>query len=248
MSAATRAIRCHGRADAGQPRAGQPGRAVGRSFGRHDGQRCRPGAGHRARRQDRLRGQPGARAIGGMQQAHLNVEAVRHWATPRIGAIRCCSSCAASCWRSDWNRCGRPGCARSAPTTACCRSAMTGMRDYTFLDYQIQNLIPASYDEDPNLLDQHRRGDGARLGGTHHAAQLHRARLAQRQSIGDLDSDLRQGAVRARRQGRPQPRITICTCSRHAGGHMHPETIDAMITSTPTTSASSACAPSATIT
>ena len=64
--------------------------------------------------------------IGGMLQAHLNVEAVRHWANAdALGRHAAVLPAATDAARSGWALCGRPGCARSAPTTACCRSATT---------------------------------------------------------------------------------------------------------------------------
>jgi hypothetical protein len=92
--------------------------------------------------------------LGGMMQAHLNVEAVRHWANPthwgdtlllflrrlmlEIGL--------APLWQTRLRSFG------TYDGVLSFRHDVHGMRDYTFLDYQIQNLIPASYDiEDPTF-------------------------------------------------------------------------------------------------
>ena len=92
--------------------------------------------------------------IGGMMQAHLNVEAVRHWANPthwgdtllfflrrlmlEVGL--------APLWQTRLRSFG------TYDGVLSFRHDVHGMRDYTFLDYQIQNLIPASYDiEDPTF-------------------------------------------------------------------------------------------------
>ncbi len=117
-----------------------------------------------------------------MMQAHLNVEAVRHWAN--AAAL------------------GRHAAVLPAPADARDRAVSTvadrlrsfgtydgvlsfrhdvhGMRDYTFLDYQIQNLIPASYDiEDPTFstnIDEAMARDWVERTTP---AQLHRARAAQ---------------------------------------------------------------------
>ena len=112
------------------------------------------------------------------------------------------------------------------------RHDVHGMRDYTFLDYQIENLIPASYDiEDPGLLDQHQRGHGRATGWR--ARRRHdfiEPALHNDSSIGDPPT-----AIHGRGLYEHVPNATartlgfpVYTCGRHAGGHMHPETLDAM--------------------
>jgi hypothetical protein len=90
--------------------------------------------------------------LGGMLQAHLNVEAVRHWANPthwgdtilfflrrvlrEVGLD--------ALWQTRLRSFGTHDGVLSF------RHDVHGMLDFNFLDYQIQNLIPASYDiEDP---------------------------------------------------------------------------------------------------
>ena len=90
--------------------------------------------------------------VGGMLQAHLNVEAVRHWANPthwgdtllfflrylllEVGLE--------PLWHTRLRSFG------AYEGVLSFRHDVHGMLDFNFLDYQIENLIPASYDiEDP---------------------------------------------------------------------------------------------------
>ena len=170
--------------------------------------------------------------IGGMMQAHLNVEAVRHWANPthwgdtlllflrrlmlEVGLE--------SLWQTRL---------RSFATydgVLSFRHDVHGMRDYTFLDYQIQNLIPASYDiEDPafstNIDEEMARDWVART--TQHS--FIEPALHNDSSIGDPPTAIfGKGLFEHVANAGRNLGIRICTCGRHAGGHMHPETIDAM--------------------
>ena len=170
--------------------------------------------------------------IGGMMQAHLNVEAVRHWANPthwgdtllfflrrlmlEVGLY--------SLWQTRL---------RSFATydgVLSFRHDVHGMRDYTFLDYQIQNLIPASYDiEDPafstNIDEAMARDWVART--TQHS--FIEPALHNDSSIGDPPTAIfGKGLFEHVANAGRNLGIRICTCGRHAGGHMHPETIDAM--------------------
>ena len=170
--------------------------------------------------------------LGGMLQAHLNVEAVRHWANAthwgdtlllflrrlmlEIGL--------APLWQTRL---------RSFATydgVLSFRHDVHGMRDYTFLDYQIQNLIPASYDiEDPtfstNITEDMARDWVDRT--TQHS--FIEPALHNDSSIGDPPTAIfGKGLFEHVAQAGKSLGITVCTCGRHAGGHMHPETLDAM--------------------
>ena len=92
--------------------------------------------------------------LGGMLQAHLNVEAVRHWANPthwgdtllfflrRLLLVVGGDTLGQTRLRSFGTHDG----------VLSFRHDVHGMRDFTFLDYQIENLIPATYDiEDPGF-------------------------------------------------------------------------------------------------
>ena len=87
---------------------------------------ARAGAGHRAHRPDRLRRQPGVRAdrrhAAGPSQRRGGAPLGQRHALGRHAAVLPAPPDARGRPR---RRCGRPGCARSAPTTACCRSATT---------------------------------------------------------------------------------------------------------------------------
>ena len=170
--------------------------------------------------------------IGGMLQAHLNVEAVRHWANAthwgdtllfflrrlmlEVGLK--------SLWRTRLRAFG------TYDGVLSFRHDVHGMRDYTFLDYQIQNLIPATYDiEDPtfstNIDEQMARDWVART--TQHS--FIEPALHNDSSIGDPPTAIHgKGLFEHVSNAGRNLGIRICTCGRHAGGHMHPETIDAM--------------------
>jgi hypothetical protein len=170
--------------------------------------------------------------IGGMLQAHLNVEAVRHWANAThwgdtllfflrhllldvgLGAL----------WQTRLRSFG------TYDGVLSFRHDVHGMRDYTFLDYQIQNLIPASYDiEDPAFstnIDEQMATDWVKRTTQHSFIE---PALHNDSSIGDPPTAIfGKGLFEHVSNASKNLGIRICTCGRHAGGHMHPETIDAM--------------------
>jgi len=110
------------------------------------------------------------------------------------------------------------------------RHDVHGMRDYTMLDYQLENLIPASYDiEDPgfstNITEPMADDWVART--TQHS--FIEPALHNDSSIGDPPTAIfGRGLFTHVMNAEKGLRFTVCTCGRHAGGHMHPETIDAM--------------------
>jgi hypothetical protein len=170
--------------------------------------------------------------IGGMLQAHLNVEAVRHWANPThwgdtlLFFLRhlMLEAGLAALWQTRLRSFG------TYDGVLSFRHDVHGMRDYTFLDYQIQNLIPASYDiEDPTFstnIDEAMARDWVARTTQHSFIE---PALHNDSSIGDPPTAIFGKGLfeHVSRAGRNLG-ITICTCGRHAGGHMHPETIDAM--------------------
>jgi hypothetical protein len=170
--------------------------------------------------------------IGGMMQAHLNVEPVRHWANAThwgdtlllflrrlmlevgLGPL----------WQTRLRSFG------TYDGVLSFRHDVHGMRDYTFLDYQIQNLIPASYDiEDPAFstnIDEAMARDWVERTTQHSFIE---PALHNDSSIGDPPTAIfGKGLFEHVSKAGKSLGITICTCGRHAGGHMHPETIDAM--------------------
>ncbi len=170
--------------------------------------------------------------IGGMLQAHLNVEAVRHWANPthwgdtllfflrrlmlEIGLE--------PLWRTRLRSFG------SHDGVLSFRHDVHGMLEFSFLDYQVRNLIPASYDiEDPafstNISEAMARQWVER---TTRDGFIEPA-LHNDSSIGDPPGAIHgAGLFRHVSSAGRNLGIPIHTCGRHAGGHMHPETIDAM--------------------
>ncbi|MCA1647118.1 MAG: hypothetical protein LC797_17210, partial [Chloroflexi bacterium] len=170
--------------------------------------------------------------LGGMLQGHLNVEAVRHWANPShwgdtIGLFLrrlLLEIGLESLWDTRLRAFGPHAGAFSL------RHDVHGMLDFSFLDYQAQNLIPATYDiEDPAI--------SANI--TIEQAQAWITRVSEFEFLeAALHNDSQWGDppvavygtglfdhVRSARQHLGFP---IHTAGRHAGGHMHPETLDAM--------------------
>ena len=170
--------------------------------------------------------------IGGMLQAHLNVEAVRHWANPThwgdtlLFFLRrlLLDVGLESLWRTRLRSFG------AYDGVLSFRHDVHGMLDFTFLDYQIENLIPASYDiEDPafstNISEAMAREWVART--TRHS--FIEPALHNDSSIGDPPTAIHgTGLYDHVRDATRNLGFRVDTCGRHAGGHMHPETIDAM--------------------
>jgi hypothetical protein len=110
------------------------------------------------------------------------------------------------------------------------RHDVHGMRDFTFLDYQIENLIPASYDiEDPAFstnITEPMAADWVARTSRHSFIE---PALHNDSSIGDPPTAVHgKGLYEHVRNAARNLGFTVYTCGRHAGGHMHPETIDAM--------------------
>ena len=170
--------------------------------------------------------------IGGMMQAHLNVEPIRHWANPThwgdtlLFFIRRLMRDLGldELWQTRLRSFG------THEGVLSFRHDVHGMTDFSFLDYQIQNLIPASYDiEDPgfstNITDAMAGQWLARTSRNNFIEQA----LHNDSSIGDPpDAVYGKGLFKHVNDAGRNLGIRICTCGRHAGGHMHPETIDAM--------------------
>ncbi|MGE0313563.1 MAG: hypothetical protein AB7P21_18280 [Lautropia sp.] len=170
--------------------------------------------------------------IGAMMQAHLNVEAIRHrvnpthWGDTLLFFLRrlLLDIGADALWQTRLRSFG------TYDGVLSFRHDVHGMRDFTFLDYQVQNLIAASYDiEDPafstNIDGQMARDWLDRTGRNSFIEQA----LHNDSSIGDPPTAIfGKGFFKHVNDAGRNLGIRICTCGRHAGGHMHPETIDAM--------------------
>jgi hypothetical protein len=170
--------------------------------------------------------------LGGMLQAHLNVEAVRHWSNPThwgdtllfflrrllldVGLD--------PLWQTRLRSFGMYDGVLSF------RHDVHGMLDFSFLDYQVQNLIPASYDiEDPSISATASEAMTAEwLARTTRYSFIEPA-LHNDSAIGDPPTAVHgAGLYEHVRNAAENLGIAVHTCGRHAGGHMHPETIDAM--------------------
>jgi len=170
--------------------------------------------------------------IGGMLQAHLNVEPVRHWANATnwgdtlLFFLRrlLLELGLGSLWQTRLRSFG------TYDGVLSFRHDVHGMRDYSFLDYQIQNLIAASYDiEDPAFsinIDESMAADWVERTSQHGFIE---PALHNDSSIGDPPTAVfGKGLFEHVFNAGKNLGISVCTCGRHAGGHMHPETIDAM--------------------
>jgi hypothetical protein len=170
--------------------------------------------------------------IGGMMQAHLNVEPVRHftnpvhWGDTLLFFLRrlMLDLGLGSLWQTRLRSFG------AYDGVLSFRHDVHGMRDYSFLDYQIQNLIPASYDiEDPSFstnIDEAMARDWVKRTTQHSFIE---PALHNDSSIGDPPTAVfGKGLFNLVSNARKSLGISFCTCGRHSGGHMHPETLDAM--------------------
>ena len=170
--------------------------------------------------------------LGGMLQAHLNVEAVRHWSNPThwgdtllfflrrllldVGLD--------PLWQTRLRSFG------TYDGVLSFRHDVHGMLDFSFLDYQVQNLIPASYDiEDPSISSTASEAMTQEwLARTTRYSFIEPA-LHNDSALGDPPTAIHGvGLYEHVRKAAENLGIPVHTCGRHAGGHMHPETIDAM--------------------
>ncbi len=171
--------------------------------------------------------------IGGMLQGHLNVEPVRHftnavhWGDTLLFFLR---RLMLDLGLGDlWNTRLRSFGAYDGVLSF--RHDVHGMRDYSFLDYQIQNLIPASYDiEDPSFTSNI-TWDMARdwVKRTTQHSFIEPALHNDSSIGGDPPTAIHgKGLFNLVSNAKKTLGVSFCTCGRHEGGHMHPETLDAM--------------------
>jgi len=170
--------------------------------------------------------------IGGMLQAHLNVEAVRHftnavhWGDTLLFFLRrlMLDLGLEPLWQTRLRSFG------AYDGVLSFRHDVHGMRDYNFLDYQIQNLIPASYDIETPSFSKNIDDDMARdwVQRTTQHSFIEPA-LHNDSSIGIPPTAIfGQGLFNLVTDARKTLGVSFCTCGRHEGGHLHPETLDAM--------------------
>ena len=170
--------------------------------------------------------------VGGMLQAHLNVEAIRHWANPTHWGDTLLFFLRRLLWdvglEPQWQTRLRSFGAYDGVLSF--RHDVHGMLDFTFLDYQVQNLIPASYDiEDPSFSTNISEAMAAEWVARTSRHRFIEPALHNDSSIGDPPTAIHgTGLYEHVRNATKNLGFAIYTCGRHAGGHMHPETIDAM--------------------
>ncbi len=171
--------------------------------------------------------------IGGMLQAHLNVEAIRHWANPTHWGDTLLYFLRRLLHDVTQGRSFHATRMRSFGTydgVLSFRHDVHGMPDSSMLDYQVQNLIPASYDiEDPGFstnIEESMAADWVRRTSRNNFIE---PALHNDSTIGDPPTAVKgKGLFTHVIAAEKSLGITVCTCGRHGGGHMHPETIDAM--------------------
>ena len=187
-----------------------------------------------------------------MLQAHLNVEAIRHWANPThwgdtilfflrrvlldVGLD--------ALWQTRLRSFGTHDGVLSF------RHDVHGMLDFNFLDYQIQNLIPASYDiEDPAFSTNISEAMAAEWVARTTRHSFIEPALHNDSSIGDpptaihgtgLDTHVRMPRGTSASPSTPAGATPAATCT--------PRPSTRWTISTRTTTGSSACARSATTT
>jgi hypothetical protein len=170
--------------------------------------------------------------LGGMMQAHLNVEAVRHWANATHWGDTIAFFLRqllldlglGSLWVTRLRSFG------TYDGVLSLRHDVHGQLDFSFLDYEVQNLIPATYDiEDPTVSvntgpEQARQWVKRTKGYSFIEQALHNDSAG-----GDPPTGVHgTGLFDLVRSAAENLNFPIHTCGRHGAGHMHPETIDAM--------------------
>jgi hypothetical protein len=170
--------------------------------------------------------------LGGMMQGHINIEPVRYWANPfhwgdaiaiflrhlmREAGLR-------PLWQTRLRSFGTHDGVLSF------RHDVHGHSEFGMLDYEIQNLIPATYDiEDPDIsttTQPHQAKAWVKRVSKNNFIEpaLHNDSKEGDPPTGVYGTHLHELVVRAEKNlGFP-----VYTCGRHGGGHMHPETLDAM--------------------
>ena len=171
--------------------------------------------------------------IGGMLQAHLNVEAIRHWDNPThwgdtllffLRHVLRDATGDRPFWATRLRSFG------TYDGVLSFRHDVHGMADHSMLDYQIENLVPASYDiEDPGFstnISESMAVDWVRRVTRNSFIE---PALHNDSTIGDPPTAVQgKGLFTHVVAAEKSLGFTVCTCGRHGGGHMHPETIDAM--------------------
>ena len=170
--------------------------------------------------------------LGGMMQGHLNIEPIRQWSNPvhwgdtiaRFIRQTLIEVGLSPLWENRLRAFGAyDGCLSF-------RHDVHGQYEFGMLDYEIQNLIPATYDiEDPEIASTTKPHEAVhwveRTSGCNFIEQaLHNDSKAGDPATGAIGKNLHAFVERAEKNlGFP-----VLTGGRHGGGHLHPETLDAM--------------------
>jgi hypothetical protein len=170
--------------------------------------------------------------LGGMMQGHLNFEPIRQWSNPvhwgdtiALFIRRMLLDVGlAPLWDNRLRSFGAyDGCLSF-------RHDVHGQYEFGMLDYQIQNLIPATYDiEDPEVATTTKPHEAVRwverTSKNNFIEQaLHNDSKSGDPATGAMGTNLHAFVERAEKNlGFP-----VYTGGRHGGGHLHPETLDAM--------------------
>ena len=170
--------------------------------------------------------------LGGVLQAHLNVEDIRNWQNP----VHWGDTLAFFLWEilSQWNpkflsnRLKPFGSHKGAFSL---RHDVDQSTDLSMVEYQAANLVPATHDVlDPVIADDSTTEEQAELWVREVRKYpfleigLHNDSLA-----GDPPRYLvGTGFLDHVRETEERLGFTVYTCGRHGGGHVHPETLDAM--------------------
>jgi hypothetical protein len=170
--------------------------------------------------------------LGGVMQAHLNVENVRkrqnplHWGDTLALFVRqlLLELGLDDLWQTRLRTFGNHAGAFSY------RQDVHGHQEFAALDYEAANLIPATFDLEDPAVSEHTTTEQARVwadrtdGYDFIERGLHNDSVAGNPPNAVRGQGLRDHVAAAEeRLGYP-----IYTCGRHGGGHLHPETLDAM--------------------
>ncbi|MHB1132427.1 MAG: hypothetical protein ACYC4L_08580 [Chloroflexota bacterium] len=170
--------------------------------------------------------------LGGAMQGHLNVEAIRGWSNPTHWGDRLAYFLRGlllevglePLWETRLRSFGAYDGAFSF------RQDVHGQQQFAFLDYETQNLVPASFDlEEPTVAEyttpEQAREWARRTSGYSFIEQgLHNDAVT-----GDPPWAVRGPGLHEHiKTAEESLGYPIYTCGRHGGGHLHPETLDAM--------------------
>ena len=174
--------------------------------------------------------------LGGVLQAHLNVEDVRrrhnpvHWGDTIALFMRqlLLEMGLEDLWETRLRSFGSHAGAFSY------RQDIHGHQEYSFLDYEVRNLVPATFCIEDPALSTHTTPEQARLWAEKAAGfdfierGLHNDSVAAGPDGGEPVAIRGKGLYDHVAGAEQRLGFPIYSCGRHGGGHLHPETLDAM--------------------